>query len=515
MKPTSDLTFLEWLEKLSESQYSAANWKFAGEKKAASHEMTGQEIMAVGRTVQELAASVIQAGHRLKEYEAGPVVVKKNFVLHQAMKNIFAGLWELRDRTNEAIERKVDDAGGDINDLEVQLKYYNRMLEDLDPFSAVFKEIRNRVEEIHEQLNREEEGIPHWSDWLTGEPSVVSEDFASEREPISQVRERYVHFLKHHQKERQDHIRRVEHKLELAGITHLYQLLELSQAEAYSLIGSPTESPVFHAFLDSYGYSWKYRGRAQLKYPSHRFEFSEKMLRKEHESKLMLKLLGHEFETHDTVRFVLEHSVDAFAKVDLEHRVCRKWLIGLHRLVDENRIFPRHIVVNEKEKGRGRKFSENIAAAIINLVDIESRAEHKDRPEPSEYGDVLIDLNRGRMWTDAFVDCHYFKELVSKHGVPGDIGMRELNTKQFLQLITLVIWEWYASIEKVCFASLVETSKSGKRVITAAEHYAWITKEREAICWDWVGTEEAAPKDLVRLLPTQLRKTHTPSEQSD
>ena len=81
-------------------------------KKAMSHSFTPYDTLQLGLTLRELGASLVQASQRLKLAEVEAAKVQKLYVLHQALRNLFTGVWEIRESIQTAVDERegIDDA---------------------------------------------------------------------------------------------------------------------------------------------------------------------------------------------------------------------------------------------------------------------------------------------------------------------------------------------------------------------------------------------------------------------
>ena len=493
-------------------------------KKAMSHSFTPYDTLQLGLTLRELGASLVQASQRLKLAEVEAAKVQKLYVLHQALRNLFTGVWEIRESIQTAVDGRegMDDA--DVEQDKIVLEGYKQMLKNLDPNTVQYEEIQGMANAIMDRLRvAEEDGIPHWDDLLTPVDFQKVTSFAAEHEQLNILVAIYVDGLQHHQKERDVALQRVLRKLDQQGIEYLWQLLELDQKQAYEAVGTPLEEPLFYTFLDSFGYSWKYRGKSQMKYPSHRYDFSEKSLRRKAGNDVIKRVKKQrKYNVKDQVAFVMEHMRDEVNEVTAKGTVDQAWLTTLFRVLHHERVLPQHIVVDEELNGKEKYFSTP-DSAVWGLVHGDATTVWQEAPytwDSMEYGEHRLELRRVRYWTDAFVDSHYIQSLIARGLKATESFKLENNAGNFLFSCCLALWEWYADVEISCgFETYtIEEKLDGAKQKSGPWHKWDLKGLGEPLMWT-VDTEDwgkIAPAQISRIKFRDLcDKTHTPSEQSD
>lgn len=494
-------------------------------KKAMSHSFTHYDTLQLGLTLRELGASLVQASKRLELAEVEAAKVQKLYVLHQALHNLFTGVWEIRESIQTAVDERegIDDA--DVEQDKIVLEGYKQMLKSLDPNTVQYEEIQGMANAILDRLRvAEEDGIPHWSDTLIPTDFQKVTSFAAEHEQLNILAAIYVDELQHHQKERDVALQRVLRELDQQGIEYLWQLLELDQRQVYQAIGTPLEEPLFYAFLESFGYSWKYRGKSQMKYPSHRYDFSEKCLRRKSGNGVIAKVKKPdegEINVKDQVAFVMKHMRNEVNVATAKGTVDEAWLKVLFGILWNQRVLPQHIVVDEELRGPA-KYYTNAAAAVWGLIYGDATTVWQEAPytlESMEYGEHRLELRKVRYWTDAFIDSHYIQNLI-KRGATDQPFLEEANAGNFLFSCCLAVWEWYADVEISCgFQTYTLEEKLDGLKLKSGTWHKWDLKGLgKPLMWT-VDTEDwgkIAPAQISRISFRDLcDKTHTPSEQSD
>lgn len=491
-------------------------------KKAMSHSFTPFDTLQLGLTLRELGSTLVQAAKRLELAEAEAANVQKLYVLHQALQNLFSGVWEIRESIQAAVDEREGRDDADVEQDKIVLEGYQQMLSNLAPDTVQYEEIMGMANAIRDRLRiTEEEGIRHWDDLLTPTDPQKVTSFAAEHEQLNILVAIYVDGLQHHQKERDVALQRVLRKLDQQGIEYLWQLLELDQRQACEAVGTPLDEPLFYAFLESFGYSWKYRGKAQMKYPSHRYDFSEKSLRRKAGNGVISRVKKQQKgSVKEYVAFVMRHMREEIPQIE-KGTVDAAWLQRLYLLVATERLLPRHLVVDETIEGPLRYIPtagdaiSMLRENIVNPLSLHGEMEHA---MGLDYGEERVELRRVRYWTDAFVDSHYIQSLIARGLKATESFKLEHDAGNFLFSCCLAVWEWYADVEISCGFETYNLEEKAKGVkLKSGPWHKWdLEGLGKPLMWT-VDTEDwgkIAPVQISRIKFKDLcKKTHTPSKQ--
>tara|TARA_R100001082_G_scaffold104366_1_gene75671 strand:- start:329 stop:1870 length:1542 start_codon:yes stop_codon:yes gene_type:complete len=457
------------------------------------------EIFDLGYTLTQIGHMLIQVSDRMSRLDddlAKLNQVGSLTVLHTAMHGLFTAAWNIREEIQDLCNQAEKEEYSDNHEDEIYLKSLVKMLPKLKKGSTRFEKTQREIEELRQLLIKADQTPDvtdlHWDYALTPPLKFVSDSFTGEHELIRDVCDIYLNQVTHHIDERQKGLSDACEILTRNGKYKLFDILNLPQHKMYNLL-DPHKFAIFYGFLESYGYSWKYRGNSQHKYPSHRFAFSETHLRNKHEKATAVEVMKNaDSNARQDLKYVFRSAKTQVRRIRDDGRVSTKWYETLISLIKTHRVFPEHLVFNSLAE---LKIHKNVATALSSLSTGEAvRA------------DLFVD-EKTRLWTDAFNDCFYYRALHDRKAVPQGVGEKEFTTSQFLVLLIQVLYEWYAHVEmNQLFESYYYKVKTDAAVVETGPWLRWNkscqSRDELPMCWylEDQKTEKVAEAS-VKLIP--------------
>jgi len=462
------------------------------------------EIFDLGYTLTQIGHMLIQVSDRMGRLDDG--LAKLNqvgslSVLHQSMHGLFTSAWNIREEIQVLCKQAEKDDRSDTQEDEIYLKSLRKMLPKLTEGSVRYDKTRAEIDDLEEQLAIAHQSPDrtdlHWDYKLTPPLDFVSDSFTGEHETIRDVCDIYLAKITHHITERKQGLWSACDILSRNGKYKLYEILNMPQHKMYNLV-DPDKYAIFYGFLESYGYSWKYRGNSQHKYPSHRFPFSEKQIRNKHEKATSAEVIKNpKLNARVSLHAVFQHAKTQIRSIRDDGQVSLKWFSILTHLLKTNRVFPEHLVFDAKTEQQPHK---NILTALKGVVSNHLASDHSD-----EYVRIQEDT---LLWTDAFNDCYYYRALQERNAVPKNVGEKEFTTSQFLVLVIQVLYEWYAHVEmNHLFESYKEVNKKNEHVtVTTGPWLRWNeacqSRDELPMCWFLENKQtEKLAEASVKLIP--------------